>query len=459
MTVRAARENPVRLYLGRLWIFLRYAVERFMGNGGTETAASLTYTTLFAVVPLMTVTYALLSSVAAFSDLGTTIQDFIFDNFLPSTGELVQEKLFEFSTQARQLTAVGFLVLVVTAYMMLVNVERAFNRIWSVREPRRGMPRFLLYWGILTLSPLLLGMGFAVSSYLFSLPLIAGVDDFGLRENLLRLLPFLFSAGAFTMLYSAVPNTRVPLRHALLGGFVTMIAFEGAKSVFALVMQQTAVEVIYGTFAAVPLFLIWLYLSWTMVLFGAEIVHALGVRRYDLVDSRVGALSLTLEFLQRIHRQHRRGGALPDVLAQPVLQRFGPDALAPTLGALERADIVRRDQDGNWLPGRDFSVISVADVARSLPGAFEESSSAVPDDAGWQRRLRERLRAVQRVRTEALGITLSELFRDTSEEDTDAIDPASDVPGDVTGDVTGDVPGDSPDDVPGDEAAHARRSA
>lgn len=224
------------------------------------------------------------------------------------------------------------------------------------------------------------------------------------------------------MLYSAVPNTRVPLRHALLGGFLTMLVFEGAKHAFAMVMKQSAVEVIYGTFAAVPLFLIWLYLSWTMVLFGAEIVHALGVRRYDLVDSRVGALALTLEFLQRIHRQHRSGGALPNVMAQPVLQRFGPDALAPTLGALERADIVRRDQDGNWLPGRDYGVVSVADVARALPGSFEESSSAVPDEAPWQRRLRERLREVQRVRAESLGLSLSELFRDTSEEDPHAID-------------------------------------
>lgn len=425
MTERSASENPLWLQLRRLWAFLRYAVERFTGNGGMETAASLTYTTLFAVVPLMTVTLALLSSVQAFSDFGGTIQDFIFDNFLPSTGEIVQDKLLEFTTQARQLTAIGLMVLVVTAYMMLVSVERAFNRIWSVREPRRGMPRFLLYWGILTLSPLLLGMGFAVSSYLFSLPLVAGVDDFGLRENLLRLLPFLFSAGAFTVLYSAVPNTRVPVRHALLGGFITMLVFEGAKLTFAMVMKQSAVELIYGTFAAVPLFLIWLYLSWTMVLFGAELVHALGVRRYDLVDSRIGALALSLEFLQRIHRQHRKGGALPDVLAQPVLQRFGPDALAPTLGALERADIVRRDQDGNWLPGRDFSVISVADVARALPGSFEESAGAVPDDAAWQRRLRERLRDVQRVRAEALGVSLFELFRDTSEEDVHAID----VPG------------------------------
>ncbi|HSG90018.1 MAG TPA: YihY family inner membrane protein [Pseudomonadales bacterium] len=412
----------LRRRLGHLLSFLRYVASRFTRNGGTETAASLTYTTLFAVVPLMTVTFALLSAIEAFSDVGSVIQDFVFDNFLPSSGAVVQDKLYEFSEQARKLTAVGFAFLIITAYSMLVNVERAFNRIWSVREPRRGMSKFLLYWGILTLSPLLLGMGFAISSYLFSLPLVAGVDQFGVRENLLRFLPFLFSAGAFTVLYSAVPNTRVPLRHAFLGGVITMIAFEGAKAAFAAVMKQTAVEVIYGTFAAVPLFLIWLYLTWTIVLLGAEFTHAVGVRRFDLVDRGDGLLSLTLQFLHRVQRQHRAGGALPDVLAMPVLQRFGPDLLPEVLSGLERADLVRRDNDGNWLPGRDYSVVTVDDVYRALPGYRLETAGNVHGDAPWLERLRERLLELQRTRTTALGVSLEDLFLQSDEEKSDAPD-------------------------------------
>lgn len=423
--------NPLRLRLDHMLSFVRYVVGRFQGNGGMETAASLTYTTLFAVVPLMTVTYALLSSVQAFSSFGTTIQDFVFQNFLPSTGAVVQEKLFEFSEQARQLTAVGFLFLIITAYTMLVNVERAFNRIWSVREPRRGMSRFLLYWGILTLSPLLLGMGFAISSYLFSLPLIEGVDAIGVREKVLRLLPFLTSAGAFTVLYSAVPNTRVPLRHAVVGGLVTMIAFEGAKAAFAAVMKQSAVEVIYGTFAAVPLFLIWLYLTWSMVLLGAELVHALGVRRFDLVDAREGMLGLALEFLHRVYRQHGAGGGLADVLAQPVLQRFGPDLLSDVLAGLEHADIVRRDQDGHWMPGRDYARVTVDDVYRALPGHLPDASGGGDDEQPWQTRLHERLRVVQQARRDALGISLEGLFTQDEEERPDAIDESGTPPGDV----------------------------
>lgn len=398
-----------RTRLRRVPVFCRYVLQRFRENGGTQTAAALTYTTLFAVVPLMTVTYALLSAVAAFEGVNETIQNFVFDNFLPDTGIVVQEKLAEFSSQARQLTAVGFLFLVVTAYMMLVNIETAFNRIWNVRRPRRGMSRFLLYWGILTLSPLLLGVGFAISSYLFSLPLVSDVDTFGLRERLLRLLPFALSTGAFTVLFASVPNTRVRIVDAVTGGVLCMLAFEGAKWGFAKVMQQTTVEVIYGTFAAVPLFLVWLYLTWTIVLVGAEVTHALGALRYEAVGGRAGALPAVLDFLERVHAQHQRGGALPRLRAQPLLLRLGPDLMPEVLAGLEAGDIVCRDANDDWLPARDFDRVSVDDVVRALPGYWlEELSVDVSSD--WHARLAERVQQVRRVREEALSLSLSELF-------------------------------------------------
>lgn len=398
-----------RARLRRVPSFCRYVLERFRENGGTQTAASLTYTTLFAVVPLMTVTYALLSAVAAFEGVNETIQNFVFDNFLPDTGIVVQEKLAEFSSQARQLTAVGFVFLVVTAYTMLVNIETAFNRVWNVRQPRRGMSRFLLYWGILTLSPLLLGVGFAISSYLFSLPLVSDVDTFGVRERLLRLLPFALSTGAFTVLFASVPNTRVRITDAVTGGVLCMLAFEGAKWGFAKVMQQTTVEVIYGTFAAVPLFLIWLYLTWTIVLVGAEVTHALGARRYDGVGGGAGALPVVLDFLQCVHAQHQRGGPLPRVRAQPLLLRLGPDLVPEVLAGLEGGDIVCRDADDAWLPARDFDRVTVDDVVRALPGYWLDELS-VDAGSGWHARLAECVQRVRQAREEALGLSLSELF-------------------------------------------------
>src|SRR5690606_29793017 len=246
---------------------------RFVENRGAGNAAALTYTTLFAVVPMMTVTFAMLSAIPAFQGVGEDIQGFIFRNFVPSTGETVQEYLREFTTQARQLTWFGVGLLAVTAFLMLVTIEKTFNTIWRVRQPRRGVSSFLLYWAILSLGPLLLGAGFAVSTYITSLSLISGPDALIGAKTLLGFTPLLSSIAAFTLIYAAVPNARVPVRHALAGGVFTALLFEAAKALFGLYVSLfPGYQLIYGAFATVPLFLLWIYLSWVIVLFGAELV-------------------------------------------------------------------------------------------------------------------------------------------------------------------------------------------
>ncbi len=399
-------------HLRRLWSFLHYVLERFEHNGGMQTAAALTYTTLFAVVPLMTVTYSMLSVVAAFQGVGEQIQSFVFDNFIPSVGAEIQRRLQAFSEQARELTGIGIVFLVVTAYMMLMNVEKAFNVIWAVRQPRKGLPRFLLYWAILTLSPLLIGAGFVVSSYLFSLPLISDAELFGLSEVTIALLPVLTSWVAFTIIYAAIPNTRVPLVDALVGALIATLLFESAKHGFAFFVRRSSMEVIYGTFAAVPLFLGWLYLTWIIVLVGAEIVHARTVRRFQTRHGGSAPLFVSLQFLERVHRQHRQGGGLPEVVASPILQQLGPDRLPSVLEGLVRADIVRRDSDGNWLPGRSFEVATLSDVYDALPGALidRELLDDIEEGPAWTAALRDRVRAVLETRDRELDISLAELF-------------------------------------------------
>ena len=136
-----------------VWDFWRFLLQRFIADQGTNSAAALTYTTLFAVVPMMTVTFSMLSAIPAFQGTGEQIQSFIFRNFVPSAGETLQQYLREFTTQARQLTWVGVAVLAATAFWMLVTIEKTFNTIWRVRQPRRGVSSFLLYWAILSLGP------------------------------------------------------------------------------------------------------------------------------------------------------------------------------------------------------------------------------------------------------------------------------------------------------------------
>src|SRR5690554_4143906 len=207
--------------LQRLMHFCRYLLRRFGEDNCPKNAAALTYTTLFAVVPVMTVTYAMLAAIPAFNQVSGQIEGFIFDNFVPSTGAALRDYLSEFSHQARQLTGVGVALLMVTAFLMLVNIEKSFNAIWRIRQPRRGVSSFLLYWAVLSLGPLLLGAGFVISTYVTSLNFLSGDHVIGAAWGwLLGWAPILLSIAAFTLIFVAVPNTRVPLRHGLAGGIL-----------------------------------------------------------------------------------------------------------------------------------------------------------------------------------------------------------------------------------------------
>ena len=158
------KPDVIRRFLGFVW-------GEFHGNHGTENAKSLTYMSLFAVVPLLTMILAILSAFPSFQIFGTQIQDMLLNNLLPSSSSELESYLSDFTEKAKNLTWIGALMLLGSAYLMLVNVERSFNRIWNVNLPRKGIGSFLLYWSILSLSPLLLGVGFAISSYITSLTL------------------------------------------------------------------------------------------------------------------------------------------------------------------------------------------------------------------------------------------------------------------------------------------------
>ncbi|MGA4815562.1 YihY family inner membrane protein [Pseudomonas aeruginosa] len=171
----------------------------------------------------------MLSLIPAFHGMGESIQTFIFRNFVPSAGEAVETYLKSFTTQARHLTWVGVVFLVVTAFTMLVTIEKAFNEIWRVRQPRRGVGRFLLYGRSSAWAHCCWGPASAATTYITSLSLLHGPDALPGAETLLGLMPLAFSVAAFTLLYSAVPNARVPVRHALMGGVFTAVLFEAAK--------------------------------------------------------------------------------------------------------------------------------------------------------------------------------------------------------------------------------------
>jgi membrane protein len=397
--------------------FVVHLVGRFFADRGPQSAAALTYTTLFAVVPLMTVTFVMLAAVPAFRDLGEPIQAFIFHNFVPSAGEQVQEYLRGFSTQARELTWLGVALLVATALLTLYTIEDAFNHIWRVRRARRGMSSFLLYWAILSLGPLLLGLGFAAGTYVTSLQLLTGPRALPGAGALIGLMPLLTGIAAFTLLYAAVPNTRVPLRHALLGGCFSALAFEAAKALFALYVSLfPGYQLIYGAFAAVPLFLLWIYLAWLIVLMGAELVCHLGSPGYWRGAVRAPLVNL-LGVLAQLFAHQQSGRAL----SRAALARQGwaldEDEWSPLIEFLERERLVTATRGGDWVLCRDLSQVSLQRLLERSPWPLPALTSlpeSLPDHlhASWYPRLRHALQALEQARAQQLGASLAEWLGD-----------------------------------------------
>lgn len=375
------------------WLeFWRFLLQRFLADRGANNAAALTYTTLFAVVPMMTVTFSMLSAVPAFQGTGEQIQAFIFRNFVPSAGEMVQEYLRNFTAQARQLTWIGVIVLAVTALLMLVTIEKAFNTIWRVRQPRRGVSSFLLYWAILSLGPILLGAGFAVSTYIASLSLLSGPDALIGAKTLLGFAPLLFSVAAFTLLYASVPNARVPVLHALLGGLFTAVLFEVAKALFGLYVQRfPGYQLIYGAFATVPLFLLWIYLSWLIVLFGAELVCNLSSSP-QWRRRAMPRLLVVMGVLRVFHARQQSGLKVRHRDVQRQGWQLPEHEWEEVLEFLEQQQLVAPTSAGAWVLSRDLGRYSLQQLLNRSPWPLPQLSQ-LPEqlDEPWYPALRQAL--------------------------------------------------------------------
>ena len=267
----------------RLWRFARQVARHFGEDRCSRVAGALSFASILSLVPLTAVALGMLSVFPVFQSWMAAIQDFIYGNFVPASGEVVQKYLEQFAHKTGRLTALGLLFLAITSVLMMATIELAFNDIWRVRQQRKLMHRFLTYWAILTLGPFLIGVSLTLTSQLFSLPLFGGPGILrGLRGVVQQGLPAVFEVLAFLMLYMLVPNAPVKWRHALLGSVCAALLFEVAKRGFAYyVTQVPTYQTIYGAVAALPIFLIWIYLSWLVVLLGAVVAANLGGAERD----------------------------------------------------------------------------------------------------------------------------------------------------------------------------------
>jgi len=251
--------------------------KRFRSDRLTRHAAALSFSSLLALAPMMAIAFSMLSLFSSFEQLGSSFESFIYQFLVPTAGEDLREYIDQFAGQAGKLTIIGLGFFLLTALLLLFNIEESFNDIWGVGQGRSITARLTVYWALVSLGPLLMGASLAISTYLLSLTVSAGAEYASQVQSIgVVILPFLFEMLAFLLLYLVMPNVRVSLVHGLVGAIVASLLFEATKRLFALyIVNFNSYEVVYGALSTLPIFLVWIFLSWVVALIGAEVVAVL----------------------------------------------------------------------------------------------------------------------------------------------------------------------------------------
>lgn len=253
-----------------------HMLRRFISHHCLTSAASLSFTSLLAIVPLAAIGIAILSAFPVFAGIGDMLTGFVLRNFTPDANAAIQDTFRSLVTNAGNLTGVGILFLIFTSTMLLYEVEITFNEIWQVQEKRTLMARITIFWTVMSLGPILIGLGLSVTAPYFAGVLTgdgAAAQSIGL---LAYLLPITLEIAGFGLLYMALPNVQVAFRHAAIGGVIAGLLFEVLKFGFGVYIRNfAAYDAIYGALSALPVFLIWTYLSWAVILFGGVVTAEL----------------------------------------------------------------------------------------------------------------------------------------------------------------------------------------
>ncbi|MEM1190236.1 MAG: YihY family inner membrane protein [Pseudomonadota bacterium] len=395
-----------------------YLVSRYHSDRCRDAAAALTYMSLFALVPLLTVLYAMASIVPALQGVGAGIQDLLFEHLVPESSAGLEQYLEEFSRQARNLTGFGIAFLLGTSILMLRNIERAFNLIWRARSNRGAVSSFLLYWAVLSLAPITIGLGLGASTYLASFAdQLERWDIIGIGSLFLRIAPYLLQIVGFTLVYAAVPNCHVPLRHALVGGLLAGISFNVARALFTKLVAGSSFTFIYGAFAAVPLFLLWVYISWNIVLISAIVIHSLSA--YQSADeARRPMLLKALELTEALWRRQADGEGLRELdLVRRRDIAIDADSWQFLRDRLLEVRLIARDEDGVYRLARDLHEVALWQLHEWITDEGELPLALPARLAAWERAATALLAQRRLERREQLGTSLADLFANAADGD------------------------------------------
>ena len=414
-TMRGARDFCV--YLGL----------RFWKDRNFSAAASLSYTTLLAVVPLAAIGFSILAAFPVFDRIRTDLLSFILEIFLPQNVEAVRGQFDLFLRNTRELTAVGTVALAVTAVILLDTVDTWFNRIWRQPEVRPLVQRMTMYWAILTVTPLLAGGSIAISTYLFAQANLGVVEGSWVQNTAVRWLPPFLLFVSFAVAYMVIPYRKVRLVYAALGAIVALLLYDGLKWGFTLYFRAfPSYETLYGALSYIPLLLVWMYLVWCAVLFGAQTAAALpewlALQRHgppgeSRTTRRLGQAMVIL------HGLYRAGETGRPVDTETLLEPLPDSAelLEPLLERLEALHYIARSNEDAWILSRDPAALTVYEIARDLGITIRPGLGGLQDESDWPGRLDALIGQSETAQRSALDVSLRDLFgaaRDGDAENT-----------------------------------------
>ena len=341
-------------WLSRVARFGRFALKQIEEQQLLTISASLTFTTVLALVPMLAVVLSLFTAFPLFQEFRIALEEFLTHSLMPPTiSENIMEYLNQFALQASRLTTIGGGFLVVTSILLIMTIDQTLNDIWQVTRQRPLPQRAMVYWAVLTLGPVVTGASLWATSYLAreSLGLVGDIP--GPLGLLISFLPFFVTGLGFTGLFVVVPNRRVLWRDAALGGFGAALVLELMKQGFAYYLTQfPTYTVIYGAFATLPIFLLWIYLSWLAILMGAVTAASLPLIRLGRWETHREPGAPLIDAIGVLRLLYlAQSGNPPDRSATHLAAhlRLHFDELNTVLESLADIGYVARTQDNRWI--------------------------------------------------------------------------------------------------------------
>jgi len=405
--------------------FAMYSLRRFIADGCFSASGALSYTTLVSLVPLAVIAFGTLSAFPIFAKVHDELVALVFRTLVPSIGEQAAWWFRAFADSAAQTTAVGIAGIAATGILLLVTVEDQLNLIWRVTSPRPWVQRILAYWTLITLGPLLIGISLSLSTYFEIAARQVGFGEEAVAwfattwlHSLARAVPALLEFVALTLLYCLIPNCAVRWRDGALGAAVATVAIEILKVGFAIYIGMSSFyQTVYGALAIIPIFLLWMYISWMAVLLGAVVAAALPNWR---IDERVGSipsggvrLGFSLALIAALAGAQRRGEASSTASLAAELG-VATTVIDEHMRPLAEAGFAAHTQEGRWVLAWSPEAATLHDLyaALHLPlaGGWTEQASTP-----WQRLVLPAMDRIVRAEAAAMQVTVASLIADTLE--------------------------------------------